>query len=128
MTLIKIIYVLIGSISLGLGVIGVFLPILPTTPFLLLTLYFYAKGSTTFHNWFISTKLYKNYLEDFARDRAMTLKQKITLLLLVDVMLLFPFILLDYPWVKPLIISLVLIKYYYFITQIKTIPRKKPPM
>ncbi|MFP4286663.1 MAG: YbaN family protein [Candidatus Izemoplasmataceae bacterium] len=128
MTIIKIIYVVLGSISLGLGVLGIALPILPTTPFLLLTLYFYAKGSTKFHDWFISTKLYKLYLEDFATNRAMTLKQKITLMIFVDIMLLFPFILLEYLWVKPLIIALIIIKYYYFFTQVETIPRKKPPM
>jgi uncharacterized membrane protein YbaN (DUF454 family) len=128
MTIIKVIYIILGSMSLALGVLGIALPILPTTPFLLLTLYFYAKGSITFHDWFITTRLYKTYLEDFVRDRAMTLKQKLSLLLSVDFMLVFPFILLDYRWVKPLIIALVIIKYLYFFTQVETIPTKKPPL
>ena len=119
--MIKAFYIFLGSFFLALGIIGIVFPILPTTPFLLLTLYFYARGSNRFHDWFISTKLYKNHLETFAREQSMTRKDKWKLLLFVDAMLLMPFLILGWPWLRVLIIALVAIKYWYFFTKVKTV-------
>jgi len=118
--LIKGIYIFLGMLALIIGAIGAALPILPTTPFLLLALYCFAKGSKRWHDWFVGTKLYKSYLEDFVQKRAMTLKQKISILLFADFMLLFPLILLSKP-VKLFIVMVILFKYYYFLFKIKTI-------
>lgn len=79
------------------------------------------KGSDKFDRWFKGTKLYKKYLEDFVRERAMPLKQKWTILLTADVMIAFPFFLIDSIIVKILLILVVAYKYYYFMTKIKTI-------
>lgn len=54
--------VLLGFICVGIGCVGIVLPILPTTPFLLLALVLFARGSRRFHQWFMATGLYKNYL------------------------------------------------------------------
>ena len=88
----KILYLILGFISLILGLIGIIMPVLPTTPFLLLTLYCFSKGSEKWKNWFISTKIYKNHLENFVEKKAITLKQKISILLMADLMLMFPFV------------------------------------
>lgn len=53
----KILYILIGCISLGLGIIGVILPILPTVPFMLLAAFCFAKSSERLDGWFKNTKL-----------------------------------------------------------------------
>jgi len=118
----KTVYVVLGSVCLGLGVLGIIIPLLPTTPFLLLTAYFYARGSDKFHHWFLNTKLFKKYLSDFVQNRSMTLCRKWTLMIMVDVMLLIPFILTDSWWVRGLIVFLASYKYFYFFTKIKTIP------
>ena len=55
----KILYILIGCISLGLGIIGVVLPILPTVPFVLLAAFCFAKSSERLNGWFKNTKLYR---------------------------------------------------------------------
>lgn len=117
----KYIYITVGLISVVLGAIGVVFPILPTTPFLLLASYCFAKGSDRFNTWFIGTKLYKKHLELFVKERAMTLKQKICILAFADFMLAFPLILIDSLFMKGLIVVLILCKFYYFIFRIKTI-------
>lgn len=117
----KIFYITIGFISLTLGVIGVIFPILPTTPFLLLTSFCFAKGSTKFHNWFTRTKIYEKHLSSFVTNRSMLLKTKICTLAFASVMLLFPLIFVDHIFVKIFIIFLYIFKYYYFIFKIKTI-------
>lgn len=117
----KYIYITIGLISFALGAIGVALPILPTTPFLLLASFCFAKGSERFNTWFINTKIYKKHLESFVKERAMTLKQKVCLLAFADFMLAFPLIILDNLHVKIFLIALILFKFYYFIFRIKTI-------
>ena len=55
----KILYIMIGCISLGLGIIGVILPILPTVPFLLLAAFCFARSSERLNGWFKNTKLYR---------------------------------------------------------------------
>lgn len=117
----KQLYIVFGLIALVLGSIGVALPILPTTPFLLLALFCFSRGSVRWDNWFRSTALYKKHLDSFVRYRAMTLAKKIGLLLFADIMLAFPFIFIDKLPVRILIILVLLGKYYYFIFRIRTI-------
>lgn len=117
----KFLYIVVGLISFALGAIGVVLPILPTTPFLLLSSFCFVRGSEKFDRWFRETKIYKKHLESFVNNRAMTMKQKITILLFADFMLMFPLIILDSIWLKGLIIVLMLTKYWYFMFRIKTL-------
>ena len=116
----KIIYIIIGLIATGLGFIGAFLPGLPTVPFLLLASFCFAKGSRRFDRWFKSTKLYKNHLEDFQKNRSMSLKAKIGILLFSSGMMLFPIIKFSNPYVRGIFVLLEVFKYYYFIFKIKT--------
>lgn len=117
----RILFVILGFISLGLGIVGIILPVLPTTPFLLLTSFCFVRGSEKFDIWFRGTKVYKKHLESFVKERAMTLKQKISILLFADFMMAFPLIILDSLHVKLLIVAVILCKYYYFTFKIKTI-------
>lgn len=121
----KYVYITVGLIAVVLGAIGVILPILPTTPFLLLASYCFAKGSDRFNNWFINTKLYKNHLDSFVKERSMTLKEKICILAFADFMLAFPLIFLDSLFMKLVIVVLILFKFYYFIFRIKTITKEE---
>ena len=76
----KGIFIGLGTLTLALGCVGVVLPILPTVPFLMLTLYFYGRSSEKLHTWFIGTKLYKNNLESFVQKRGMTMKTKLSII------------------------------------------------
>ena len=117
----KIIFLSFGLLSFAIGMIGIVLPILPTTPFLLLTGYLLGKSNDRFHNWFLETKVYQKYLKDFSENKEMTKRNKWVLLLGVDVMMIISFITVDSFALKILIVVLEIGKYYYFATQIKTI-------
>ncbi len=118
----KYLYIALGFLSMVVGAVGVVLPILPTVPFLLLASFFFAKGSDRFHNWFKATKLYKNNLESFEKNRSMTLKTKICIILPVSFMLCIAFFMMHNSIGRITIIILLILKYYYFIFKIKTIP------
>lgn len=117
----KLIYISIGLIAFALGAIGVILPVIPTTPFLLLASYCFARGSKKFEAWFTQSKIYKKYLESFVKERSMTLKQKISLLAFADIMIAFPLFIIDNLYMKAFLVMLIMFKFYYFIFRIKTI-------
>jgi len=121
----KVLFVIVGFISLFLGIIGIILPILPTVPFLLLTSYCFVKGSNRFNNWFMGTKIYKKYLEEYVQSRCMTKKQKFSILFMATTMLTFPFLMVDVLPMRIFIIVLIICKYYYFIFKVKTIQSEK---
>lgn len=120
------IFVALGFLFIGLGCIGVILPVFPTTPFLLLASFFLAKGSPRFNAWFISTKLYENHLKSFVQSRSMTLKTKLSLCALATIMMGISFFIVPLIWVKVLLAALILFMYYYFAFRIKTVkPEEK---
>ncbi len=121
----KILLVTLGLISVGLGLIGVILPVLPTTPFLLLASVCFVKGSKRFDAWFKGSKLYKKHLESFVESKKMTLKQKVMILTFADLMLMIPFITIDSLHMRIFLILLVICKFYYFIFKIETIKVEK---
>ncbi|NLC96735.1 MAG: DUF454 domain-containing protein [Erysipelotrichaceae bacterium] len=117
----KIIYLIIGIISLAIGAIGIVIPVLPTTPFLLLSAYCFANSSKRMNEWFINSKIYKKHLESFVQNRSMTLKTKVSILAFASIMLAFPLFFSKNIYIKLLIVFVYIYKYYYFIFKIKTI-------
>lgn len=112
----------IAFICLGIGAIGVVLPVLPTTPFLLVASYCFARGSERFHRWFCGTVWYRKHLESFVKERAMTLKTKLCILFPASAMLILAFLMMQNLPGRIVIIGLILFKYFYFFTRIKTVP------
>lgn len=119
----KHIYVFLGFLFLLIGAIGVALPVLPTVPFLLLSSYFFAKGSERFHNWFKSTKLYQKHLLPFEENKALSLETKWRILLLASAMLAIPFTQIDNLYMRLGIIVLIIAKYYIILFRINTIKK-----
>mgnify|MGYP000393928267 FL=1 len=118
---IKLLWLMIGIVSMVLGAIGVVLPVLPTTPFLLLASFCFAKGSDRFHKWFIGTKLYKKHLESFVTSRSMTLKTKLCILLPASAMLILAMLAMSNIYGRLFIVFLIIFKYIYFFTRIETV-------
>jgi hypothetical protein len=69
--------VFLGTVFVGLGILGMFLPILPTTPFLLLAAACYARSSKRFYHWLLNNKLFGSYIRDYKERKSIPLKVKI---------------------------------------------------
>ena len=67
----------IAWISLILGGIGIFLPLLPTTPFILLSAFCFQKSSERFHQWILNSPIFGKYIRDYQEQKGITLKNKI---------------------------------------------------
>jgi hypothetical protein len=74
------IYLLLGLLSLGVGVVGIFLPLIPTTGPLILATYFFARSSERLHAWLIGHPRFGRFVADFHNDRSIPLKAKIVAL------------------------------------------------
>lgn len=70
-----------GTLSVILGIIGIFLPILPTTPFLLLAAACYARSSDRLHRWLLNNRWFGPYLKDYSEGRGLPLRLKILTIL-----------------------------------------------
>ncbi|MDO4268104.1 MAG: YbaN family protein [Eubacteriales bacterium] len=119
--IVNMVCVALAFVCVGLGCVGIVLPVLPTTPFFLLAVALFAKGSEAFHRWFLSTGLYKRYLEDFVETRSMTRSAKRKVLTVVTV--LFAVGIWFSPVFAKVIIGIVAVFHYvYFLFGIRTAP------
>ena len=120
----KIVFIVLGCICLGLGAVGIFLPVLPTTPFFLGTLFFFANSSERLHTWFTGTKLYKKHLESFVKKEGMLISTKVTIISSVTVLMGVGFFLMARKgiWIPCIILAVVWLAHIiYFIFFVKTI-------
>ena len=72
-----------GTLCVALGVVGMFFPVLPTTPFLLLAAFFYARSSKRFYHWLMTNRWFGDYIRNYREGRGIPLKQKILTILLL---------------------------------------------
>lgn len=73
----RYLYIALGIIATALGVIGIFIPLLPTTPFLLLAAALFFRSSERIYSWLINQKLLGSYIRNFREKRAIPLHAKI---------------------------------------------------
>ena len=81
---VRYIFLTIGAISFVLGRAGIVIPLLPTGPFYMLTLFCLARGSERFHRMFLESSLYQKTVGAYERDKALTLRTKLSILLSVS--------------------------------------------
>lgn len=86
--IVRALYMTGGTISLALGVIGIFVPGLPTTPFVLLSAALYAKSSEKLYNWLLDNKYLGPRIKNYQRQKGVTLKGKYKIIALMLTMVL----------------------------------------
>lgn len=97
--LIRIFLMIFGAISLFLGILGIFLPLLPTTPFVLLTAICWAKGSDRFHSWLINHKYFGEMVADWEAHRIIPLKAKwLSTIMMNGMIFISAFFIVNSPW------------------------------
>jgi uncharacterized membrane protein YbaN (DUF454 family) len=115
----------IGCIAVALAILGIFLPLLPTTPFLLLASACFMRGSERMHRWLRNHRLFGEYLRNFEDKRALPLRGKVVTLVLLWVSMVYSISI-----VKPLLLRLLLLAIAIGVTvmilRMKTLETGKP--
>jgi len=116
----KVLYIIAGCFTFGLGMIGIVVRGIPTTPLLLLTLFCWSRGSERLETWFKSKYFYKKFLHNYATTKAMPLKQKFAIQIFASLMMAISFILINVLAVRIILIICFVAFHYVFIFRIKT--------
>ena len=77
-------WIMLGCTSLALGIIGVVLPLLPTTPFVLLAAACFARGSERFHQWLLANRTFGPMVYEWERHRSLPYRTKVTAIVLMS--------------------------------------------
>ena len=76
-------WTMLGAIALALGAVGILVPLLPTTPFLILAAYFFSRGSQRLHDWLIGHRVFGPPIRNWREHRAIATKAKLSALLAI---------------------------------------------
>ena len=122
----KRVLVILGSISLALGVVGIFVPLLPTTPLLLLAAALYFKGSPRLYDWLINHPKLGEYIRNFREYRAIPLRAKIVSITLLWLTIGYCiFAVVNEHWWAQLCLALLAIAVTWHILSFATLKRDK---
>lgn len=99
----RYLWITLGLISFAIGTVGIFLPILPTFPFYLLTLIAFAKGSERLHKWFIESNFYKNNIKEFLETKMLTIKSKVSIIMSLSIFMGMGAYFMHYTWSRLLL-------------------------
>lgn len=125
-TILKPLLIGAGSLSLGVGILGIFLPVLPTTPFILVSGFCFARSSTRLHSWLLTSRLTKNTYTRILNKEGMTLRMKLAVLAAAWIMLILAALFLAKSTAMRIVYpSLGVVKTVVFFTVIKTAHKGK---
>ena len=121
----KLFLVSLGTLSLIIGVIGIFIPLLPTTPFLLLAAACYIRGSKKVYNWLIKNKWLGEYIKNYQDGKGVPFKVKIITIIVLWLSIIISLILFVSNFIIQIILLIIAIGVTIHIVKIKTIDREK---
>lgn len=99
--LVRALFNLAGTVALGLGIVGLFLPLLPTTPFVLLAAACYARGSERFHQWLLANRTFGPMVREWEDHRSLPYRTKITAIVLMSLTMAISIVVFVRPvWLK----------------------------
>ena len=125
----RIICLVLGFLCLGLGCVGIVLPVLPTVPFFLATVFFFANSSKRLHDWFVSTKMYKKHLQSYVQKKGMLMQTKLSILTTVTLLMGIGFFMMfrKQIYIPCAILFVVWVAHViYFLFGVKTIKENAP--
>jgi uncharacterized membrane protein YbaN (DUF454 family) len=105
----KALLVAAGSVSLALAVLGLFLPLLPTTPFLLLASACYVRSSERLHGWLVGNRVLGAYIRNFQERRGIPLRGRVITVVVLWLPLLYSVYRLDLLWLEALLVAMGLV-------------------
>ena len=114
-----------GTIFLGFGIIGIFLPVLPTTPFLLLAAACYARSSKRFYDWLMNNKWFGTYIKNYREGRGVPLKVKVFTISLLWITILASVFFIISNFLIEIILIIIAIGVTIHILTIKSFKKKK---
>ncbi len=118
----RIIYIIVGCITLALGAVGTVIPVLPTVPFFMLASLCFAKSSRKLHSWFRNTRLYQDNLADFVAGKGMTVKTKVRIMVTVTILMSIGFLMMHQVVLGRIVLACVwAFHVLYFVFGIKTL-------
>ena len=120
----RIFLIIVGCVSLVLGILGMFLPLLPTTPFLLLSAAAWVKASPALYQWLLNHKVFGEYIRNFREHRAIPLRAKIVSVSLVWLTIGYCiFAVVDEWWWAQVLMTLLAIGISWHILSFKTLKK-----
>ncbi|MDD2197239.1 MAG: YbaN family protein [Bacteroidales bacterium] len=120
----KALFVIVGLISLGLGIIGIVLPVLPTTPFFLLSAYLFLRSSQRLYRWLLTHKLFGNYIKNYIYHKAIGKGVKIfTLVLLWSTILLSIYLVREKIWLQ-IFLAIVAVAVSIHVLRLRTMTKE----
>ena len=123
MMLFKPVYFIFGWVFVGAGIIGIFLPVLPTTPFMILALWMFSKSSVRFHNWLYSHRLFGPPLQKWADYRVVPPVAKMASASMMSLSYLYIIFYTDIPWWGNIMIgALMLYTAWYILSKPSYVP------
>ncbi|MBN1657047.1 MAG: YbaN family protein [Anaerolineae bacterium] len=81
--MLRVLLIVSGTACVALAMVGILVPVLPTTPFLLLAAFLYARSSERFHHWLVTNRVFGRYIHNYRQHRGMLLRDKILTLTLL---------------------------------------------
>lgn len=123
----KSLLIIVGTISLGLGIIGIVLPLLPTTPFLLLASYCYCRGSKRLDNWLLNNRYLGEYIRNYREGKGISLTIKVFTISLLWAVISYSAFFIMKILIVQVILVIIAIGVSIHLIEIPTYKRKKGP-